>query len=132
MKREVNEELQIKFIVAFLNSTFGQIQFEIHSNNQEGLRKIEGFMIKKLKVPDLSIFNETEIKEVVEEFAKLDNLNKDFSGTEKESERLNLDYSIGKLIFNKNNLGFKNYKDLTRFFVEFCRDITIDRGNNHE
>jgi type I restriction-modification system DNA methylase subunit len=60
----IGDTEQIKFIAAFLNSCFGQIQFEINSNNQEGMRKLEGFHIGQLKVPDLRVLDELKIRNV--------------------------------------------------------------------
>lgn len=131
-RENMDEEIQKKFIAAFLNSTFGQIQFEIHANNQEGMRKIEGFMIEKIKIPDLNKLTDEEIKEVVKQFDILNSLNKDFVGVEKNNIRTDLDFSIAKIIFKRNNLGFSDIESLTKHFEEFLKEIVFDRINKEE
>ena len=121
-------ENQIKFITAYLNSCFGQIQFEIHSNNQEGMRKLEGFHIDELKVPDLRLLSKTEIDTVVTAFENLSAQNITVSGDEGLStQRRQLDEEIAKIIFAKNNLGFSSSIQLTNFFELFLADLVEDR-----
>ncbi len=121
-------ENQIKFITAYLNSCFGQIQFEIHSNNQEGMRKLEGFHINELKVPDLRQLTKTEIDTTVTAFENLSAQNVTISGDEGLSTpRRKLDEVIANIIFNKNNLGFSSSIQLTNFFELFLADLVEDR-----
>jgi len=124
----ISLENQIKFITAYLNSCFGQIQFEIHSNNQEGMRKLEGFHIDELKVPDLRLFSKTEIDTVVTAFENLSTQNITVSGDEGLStQRRQLDEEIAKIIFAKTNLGFSSNIQLTNFFELFLADLVEDR-----
>lgn len=124
----ISSESQIKFITAFLNSCFGQIQFEIHSNNQEGLRKLEGFHINELKVPDLRKLTKAEINSVVSAFENLNNLNVSVSGDEGlTTPRRQLDEEIAKIIFSKDNLGFNSRTEMTNFFELFLADLVEDR-----
>ncbi len=124
----ITEENQIKFITAYLNSCFGQIQFEIHSNNQEGLRKLEGFHIDKLKVPDVKQLTKIEIDTVVTEFENFNSLQITVSGDEGiNTPRRQLDIEIAKIIFNRYNLGFQNVDKLTNFFELFLADLVEDR-----
>jgi len=124
----ISLENQIKFITAYLNSCFGQIQFEIHSNNQEGMRKLEGFHIDELKVPDLRLLSKTEIDTVVTAFENLSTQNITVSGDEGLStQRRQLDEEIAKIIFAKNNLGFSSSIQLTNFFELFLADLVEDR-----
>ena len=119
---------QIKFITGYLNSCFGQIQFEIHSNNQEGLRKLEGFHINELKVPDLRQLTQAEIDSVVSAFENLNNLSVPVSGEEGLSTpRRQLDEEVAKIIFSKNNLGFNFSTEMTNFFELFLADLVEDR-----
>lgn len=119
---------QIKFITAYLNSCFGQIQFEINSNNQEGLRKLEGFHINELKVPDLKQLTKAEINSVVTAFENFNNLNISVSGDEGLiSPRRQLDLEIANIIFNRDNLGFQDLTQLTNFFELFLADLVEDR-----
>jgi methylase of polypeptide subunit release factors len=124
----ISTESQIKFLAAYLNSCFGQIQFEIHSNNQEGLRKLEGFHINELKAPDLKQLTKNEIDSVVTAFENLSNLNISVSGDEGlSSPRRQLDEELANIIFNRDNLGFSNSTQLTNFFELFLADLVEDR-----
>ena len=115
--------------MAFLNSSFGQIQFEIHANNQEGLRKLEGFMIEKLEVIDQDMLTEKEIDKVLKELDELNSLNQDFIGTETENPRYKLDATIAEIIFNKDNMGFTDSKSLNDYFENFLKELVLDRAN---
>jgi type I restriction-modification system DNA methylase subunit len=122
------DDEQYKFITAFLLSAFGQIQFELNANNQEGLRKLEGFQIKRFKVPDLSQFSQVEIATVVAEFDALCVTNPEFSGDEGlATPRRNLDLAIARIFFAKNNLGFANVNAMTDYFELFLADLVEDR-----
>lgn len=118
-------DLQIKFISAFLISSFGQIQFEIHSNNQEGMRKIEGFHIQQFKIIDPKALSTEEIIHVVNQFETLNLYTSTFSGLEglNNNPRRNLDLAIGEIIFSKNTLGFQNIGNLVDFFELFLLDL---------
>ncbi|MCM4161326.1 hypothetical protein FHG64_08375 [Antarcticibacterium flavum] len=119
---------QMKFIVAFLNSCFGQIQFEIHSNNQEGLRKLEGFHIDQFKVPDLKQLSRTEIISAVTAFENLNEQNISTSGDEGlATPRRILDEEIAKIIFLRDNLGFSSSGELADFFELFLAELVEDR-----
>jgi tRNA1(Val) A37 N6-methylase TrmN6 len=125
----VDIDLQIKFVSAFLISSFGQIQFEIHSNNQEGMRKIEGFHIQQFKIIDPKIVSNEEIEHVVNQFENL-NLNTSiFSGLEglNNNPRRDLDTAIGEIIFTRDTLGFQNTNNLVDFFELFLLDLVEDR-----
>src|SRR5690606_6965436 len=124
----ISSESQIKFITAFLNSCFGQIQFEIHSNNQEGLRKLEGFHINELKVPDLRKLTKDEIDFVVSAFENLNSLSVSVSGDEGLSTpRRQLDEEVAKIIFSKDRLGFNSSIEMTNYFELFLADLVEDR-----
>ena len=124
----ISLENQIKFITAYLNSCFGQIQFEIHSNNQEGLRKLEGFHIDELKVPDVRQLIEAEINSVVIEFENFSSQQTTVSGDEGiTTPRRQLDIEVANIIFNTNSLGFRNANQLTDFFELFLADLVEDR-----
>ncbi|MCX2678849.1 BpuSI family type II restriction endonuclease [Galbibacter sp. EGI 63066] len=124
----ITEGSQIKFITAYLNSCFGQIQFEIHSNNQEGLRKLEGFHIDELKVPDVKQLTRNEIDSVITAFENLNSQKTTVSGDEGiTTPRRQLDIEIANIIFNRNSLGFPNANQLTDFFELFLADLVEDR-----
>lgn len=119
----IDKEKQILFIVAFLLSSFGQLQFEIISNNHEGNRKLEKFMIKKFKVLDVNELDEYEIDNVINEFKTLNSLNKDINFEENMDIRDDLDLAIGEIIFKRDTLGFSNVTELVSFFKEFNKDL---------
>ncbi|MFA5815798.1 MAG: BpuSI family type II restriction endonuclease [Bacteroidales bacterium] len=122
------EEQQYKFVTAFLLSAFGQIQFELNANNQEGLRKLEGFQISRFKIPDLVQFTQAEIVSVVAAFDAINIANLEFSGDEGlATPRRNLDLAIGNIIFQKNNLGFPTVADMVNYFELFLADLVEDR-----
>jgi len=127
MNPEIDTLKQVRFLVAFLNSSFGQIEFEMHGNNQEGMRKIEGFVIERFKVPDLSCLQADEIERVVEALSRLDERGEDFLGTEDENPRQELDTAIGEIIFSRNKLGFENVSFLVSHFENFLREIVLSR-----
>ena len=123
-----SDEQQYKFITAFLLSVFGQIQFELNANNQEGLRKLEGFHIKKFKIPDLTRLTQAEILSVVAAFDALNVSNLDFSGDEGiATPRRNLDLEIGEIIFQKDNLGFATVVAMVDYFELFLAELVEDR-----
>lgn len=124
----ISLENQIKFITAYLNSCFGQIQFEIHSNNQEGLRKLEGFHINELKVPDVRQLTKIEIDSVVAEFDNFSSQQITVSGDEGiTTPRKQLDMEVANIIFNRDSLGFQSTSQLTDFFELFLADLVEDR-----
>ena len=125
----VDIDLQIKFISAFLISSFGQIQFEIHSNNQEGMRKIEGFHIHQFKIIDPKIVSNEEILHVVNLFETLNLNTSTFSGLEglNNNPRKDLDTAIGEIIFSRDTLGFQSTNNLVDFFELFLLDLVEDR-----
>lgn len=124
----LNDELQYKFVSAFLLSAFGQIQFELNANNQEGLRKLEGFQIKRFKIPDLTTVTIIEINNVVAELDALNVMNVEFSGDEGiNTQRRNLDMAIGRIIFSRNNLGFTDANSMVDYFELFLADLVEDR-----
>jgi len=126
--RALSNELQKKFITAFMLSSFGQIQFEIHANNQEGLRKLEGFHINKFKIPDVRKLDKQAVKKVVTAFEALNIANPIFSGEEGlNTSRRNLDEAIGAIIYAQNRLGFEDVEDLVNFFELFLADLVEDR-----
>lgn len=92
------------------------------------MRKLEGFHIDELKVPDLRLLSKTEIDAVVTAFENLSAQNITVSGDEGLStQRRQLDEEIAKIIFAKNNLGFSSSIQLTNFFELFLADLVEDR-----
>lgn len=124
----VADDIQYQFVSAFLLSAFGQIQFELNANNQEGLRKLEGFQIKQFKIPDLTVLTQAEMVSVVAELVAINAANVEFSGDEGiNTPRRNLDVSIGNIIFARNNLGFASVADMVDYFELFLADLVDDR-----
>lgn len=124
----IANDSQLKFITAFINSCFGQLQLELNSNNREGTRKLEGKHIDKLKIPDLKQLSKNEIDSVVSEFEILNSQKITVSGDEGVSTpRRQLDLEIASIIFNRDSLGFQNANQLTNFFELFLADLVEDR-----
>lgn len=124
----VDDESQYKFISAFLLSAFGQIQFELEGHNQEGLRKLEGFQIKRFKVPNLTTITANEVNTVVAELDALNSANVEFSGDEGiNTPRRKLDVAIGNIVFSRNSLGFSDADAMVDYFELFLADLVEDR-----
>jgi methylase of polypeptide subunit release factors len=123
------KDIQLQFFTAFLLSCFGQIQFEIHSNNHEGLRKLEGYGLDNFKLPDIKLIPVKNIKKIAQEFVNLNNSDDTvFTGDEGASTpRRQLDLAIGEIIFNYNNLGFATAKELVNDFELFLAELVEDR-----
>ena len=117
------------FIAAFLLSSFGQLQFEIHGNSQEGSRKIEKRNIELFRVPNPNKISSDDLRNVINSFINLDNQDIDFVGTEQDNLRDELDESIAKILFSKNDLGFNNANELKSYFQRFLAEVVIDRNN---
>lgn len=117
------------FITAFLLSSFGQLQFEIHGNSQEGSRKIEKRNIELFRVPNPKTISADNLRSVNTSFINLDNQNIDFVGTEQNNLRDELDDSIANMLFNKNDLGFNSASELKSYFQKFLAELVNDRNN---
>jgi hypothetical protein len=128
LNEEMGEALQLKFITAYLLSSFGQIQYELNANNQEGLRKLERFQVLHFKLPDLGLLKIEELESVVNEFDSLNLLNVEFRGDDGINDpRHNLNLAIGNIIFAQNSLGFPNVDDFVTYFELFLADLVEDR-----
>lgn len=128
-REDIALESQYKFITAFLLSCFGQVQFEFNANNQEGLRKLEGFHLAKIKILSLNEFTVQEIEAVVTAFNALNGNHAEFSGSEGiATPRRELDLIIGEIIYQRNNLGFNSTNDLVNHFEQYLTELVEDRG----
>lgn len=128
LNETISEEIQLKFITAFLLSSFGQIQFELAANDQEGLRKLEMHHMESFKIIDVRQLNSDQIQKTVDELEALNNLNTLLSGDEGTStDRRNLDISIGEIIFNHNDLGFISTEDMVDYFELALCDLVEAR-----
>lgn len=124
----INVPMQLKFIVAFLNSSFGQLQFEVCSGNQEGMRKIEQHTISQFKILDPRLLSNNEVENVIEKFTILNTMNQNFSGSEgTDTIRRELDISIGEIIFARDSLGFDNVEAFVDEYEWFLSDLVEDR-----
>jgi hypothetical protein len=117
----------IKFIAAFLLSSFGQLQFEIHGNSQEGSRKIEKRNIEKIQAPNPNSLSPTQIDNVLKAYHSLDDLDVDFLGNEDINLRNDLDNAVSQVIFMENNLGFNNANELMKHFQKFLKELVENR-----
>jgi methylase of polypeptide subunit release factors len=125
---EIEETKQLKFITAYLLSSFGQIQYELNANNQEGLRKLESFQVQKFKIPDVSAISDTALNSVIVEFEKLNQDAVEFKGNEGINDpRHDLNIMIGKIIFAQNSLGFSTNEEFVTYFELFLADLVEDR-----
>ena len=89
---------------------------------------MEGFQIKKFRIPDLTQFTQAEILSVVAAFETLNVSNPEFSGDEGlVTPRRNLDLAIGNIIFQKDNLGFTTSEEMVNYFELFLADLVEDR-----
>jgi len=122
-----SKEESIKFISAFLLSSFGQLQFEIHGNSQEGSRKIEKRNIEKIHVPDPNSLSQYQLNNVLEAYHSLDAINVDLLGIEEVNLRDDLDNAIAEVIYKENNLGFDSANDLMKHFQIFLRELVENR-----
>jgi hypothetical protein len=112
-----------------LISVFGQIQFELNANNQEGCRKLEGFQLMKFKIPNLTMLRESEVTSVLCELDRLDSLGVPISGAEGlRSPRRELDLSIARIIYSRANLGFNTLGEMVDYFELFLADLVEDRS----
>jgi type I restriction-modification system DNA methylase subunit len=119
---------QIKFICAFMLSSFGQIQFELIANDQEGMRKIEAFMLEKLTVIDPQGIPAALVNSVVEAFEELNNTNSTFAGVEvTDNPRQKLDESIAQVLLHMGMNGFENADKLVKFAQLFLADLVQER-----
>ena len=125
-----NENDILKCITAYLLSSFGQIQFEILSNNQEGMRKFEKHAALKLKVIDPKKLSDSEIEEITSIFDQLKNKNTVFSGLEiTNSPRSELDLVIAKTLFTHDHQDYKSFTDLLNEVKGFLFDLVEGRGS---
>jgi hypothetical protein len=124
-----SKETQLKCICGYLMSSFGQIQFELKANNQEGMRKLEGFMIDEFKCLDLNKLDAKEIQKVAEAFAEFDSLNEDVRGDEGVyTIRRKLDEAVGEIIFSRDPRDFNSSKELVDWSEMFLEELVSMRS----
>ncbi len=126
---KLKEKTALAFIEAYLVSSFGQIQFEVQSNNQEGMRKFEKRSALKLKVIDPSRLSESEINTVIERFNVLNSANCEFLGLEiSDSPRKELDLSIANILFTHDPQDYGSTEDLYNDVKRFLFDLVEGRS----
>lgn len=127
---EINADDQIKFITAYLLSSFGQIQFELLANDQEGLRKLEGNMIEKLTVIDPTKVSKPGINAVVSAFNDLNDAESAFSGLEgATTPRKSLDLAISNVLMELGMQDFETPEKLAMFSELFLADLVEARAS---
>ena len=126
-----SSEINILFICAFFNSSFGQLFFEVFSNNQEGSRKLEKFIIEKFKVPSLSRVDQTSKKKIINELKKLNDKNQSYLGIEENNIRLELDRQIA-LLFNFKDYGYKNNDSFVSDIQNLLKALVLKRKYRNE
>lgn len=117
------------FVAGFLNSSFGQIMFEIESQDREGLRKIEkGTIADKILIPitDLSS-SKKEMKSINDAFLKL---NYNVTGIDDDETREKLDLIVAEILL-KHEPEFRSFaaspESLKTLAREFLTELVRDR-----
>lgn len=124
-----SKETLLKCICGYLMSSFGQIQFELKANNQEGMRKLEGFMIDEFKCVDLNKLDAKEIEKIAKAFEEFNGLNEDVRGDEGVyTLRRRLDEVIGEVIFSRDQGGFNSSKELVDWSEMFLEELVRMRS----
>ncbi len=128
IQQSVEKEKALKVIEAYLLSSFGQIQFELIANNQEGMLKLEGFMIDQLRSLDPEALQNDEIESIIETLDRFDNQDVDVRGDEGIlTPRRDLDLSIASVIIKHEDLGFSTKEELVNFAELFLEELVTDR-----
>lgn len=123
-----SKEIQIKFHAAFLLSSFGQVQLELLTGNQEGMRKLEVYHLEKLCVPDSSKIDYRTIEMINLEFDHLSSKPSNFVGLEGiDGPRCKLDLEIARYLFSQDNMGFDNPEELANFTANMLTEIVTER-----
>lgn len=123
-----SKAMQIKFHAAFLLSSFGQIQLELLAGNQEGMRKLEVYHLKKLFVPDSSHINVETLSNINAEFDILAAKPSNFVGVEGvDGPRKKLDIAIATYLFSQNQLGHSSVEEFTKAWVDKLTKIVLKR-----
>lgn len=125
---QIEKEKALKVIGGYMLSSFGQIQFELVGNNQEGMRKLEGFMIDQLNALDPRDLTSDEIESLVLAFDNFDNQNVDVKGDEGiTTSRRALDLAIASVILSHEDIGFSSEEELADFAELFLEELVVDR-----
>lgn len=123
-----SKEMQIKFHAAFLLSSFGQVQLELLTGNQEGMRKLEVYHLKKLCVPDSRKIDYRTIEMINLEFDHLSSKPSNFVGLEGiDGPRRKLDLEIARYLFSQDNLAYNNPKELANDTANMLDEIVTER-----
>lgn len=118
----------LRVITAYLISSFGQVQLELVANNQEGLRKLEKFMLEKIKVIDPSKLTRSEIGSISSELDTFNELGVNVRGDEGiNSPRRALDVVMAETILSHTTIGFDNADQLANFVELFLEELVKDR-----
>jgi hypothetical protein len=126
----VEIEISLKMISAYLLSAFGQIQFEMFGNNQEGLLKIEKFAIDKLKSIDPAMLGEEDMIMIGIAFDEFSTLGVTVKGDEGvRSPRKILDLAIAKVLLKYSTTNSSTPEELADFAELFLEELVIDRSS---
>lgn len=118
------KDIQLRCICGYLMSSFGQTQFELKGNNQEGMRKLEGFMIDDFACIDLNKLSAEEVMSIANALEEFNCLETDTKGDEGVyTSRRKLDEEVGKAIFSRNEGGFQSFKELVDHFELFLEEL---------
>lgn len=122
--KNISKDDILSFVAGFLNSSFGQMMFEVECQDREGLRKTEkGVMAEKIFVPtgDLDKCT-TEINNIVEKFKKLDY---GLTGLESNTSRNELDLAVAELLC-KIEPNFKTHATTPKELADLSRESLIE------
>jgi methylase of polypeptide subunit release factors len=117
----------LKFILGFLMSSFGQLQFEIEGTQREGVLKIEAGQMYKLRIPDPNRVSQDKKDAVTRE---LDLLPFGVTGLELSGEtnsRFNLDAAVMRLYYPVEDCESKAIE-----VEEVLSEIVTNRDPNNE
>jgi len=124
LRKDLGEEIQHKFFLAFLLSSFGQLQFELLGNNHEGMRKMEKFMLQKLKVPDISKIKKPKIEEIVK---ILEKLKEDFNGLEENKLRNELNSLFSEVLYKIDKKDFNSPEEMNLLVKNILQTVLEER-----
>lgn len=132
LHRKFGMEKSLKTIAAYLMSSFGQLQFELEAGNQEGMLKVESFMVKKMKSIDPDELDEEEVDALSSALGQFNDLGKAVKGNEGISTpRRNLDLAVASVLINHGLSGFEGSAKLADFAEFFLKDLVDDRSNQN-
>jgi len=132
LRRKFGNDKSLKVIASYLMSAFGQLQFELEGGNQEGMLKIEAFMVRGMKSIDPDELKSEEVDSLCAALEQFDALGESVKGDEGiETPRRDLDLAMASVLINHGIGGFENNAKLADFAELFLKDLVDDRSNQN-